>query len=74
MFLEVQKEEAKYHLLFLRMKCNMQCMHGRFRGWSSSRKIWLMDEEAVKNQTKVWLIFLETKQHQEKYGRRFSIL
>ena len=72
MFLEVENEQAKYNLLFLRMKCNMQCMHGHFRG--SSRKIWLMDEEAVKNQTKVWLIFLETKQHQEKYGRRFSIL
>ena len=39
---------------------------------SSSRKIWLMDEDVVKNQTKVWLTFLEAQQHQEKCGANFS--
>ena len=61
--LEVEKQGAKYDWLFSRMNCNKQCTQDFFRGWNASSKVQLIVLEVLKNQTKVWLMFLEAKPH-----------
>ena len=63
MSLEVQKQKAKNDWLFWRINCTkqMKCIK------SGPANIF----RVIKAPTKLWLMFLEIKRHQESYDRQF---
>ena len=49
-YLEVKKQESKYELYILRIKCSKQCTRDAFRGWNVSSKLRLNYLEIFKHE------------------------